>query len=170
MNRTRIVTVALLLACLVAAGCGKSNKVGSGVKVGKGGSNQGALGRETTTTAGPSTTAAGKATTTTAGKATTTTARATTTTAPQQAALTIKIQSDAADHAFEPTQASVTHGSIVKWVNADTQPRSVVAANGAFSSGPLAPGASYEFKTGATGTYNYGDGTRPYAQGQLIVS
>jgi hypothetical protein len=39
----------------------------------------------------------------------------------------------------------------------------VVSDSGTFNSGPIAPGGTWSYSVGPAGTYNYHDGTRPYA-------
>jgi plastocyanin len=84
-------------------------------------------------------------------------------------ALEIKIQGDTQGSQFEPRLGQVRTGTTVKWVNVDSQARSVEADNGAFRSPSIPPGGSYELRAPAPGTYNYHDGTRPYAVAQLQV-
>jgi plastocyanin len=70
---------------------------------------------------------------------------------------------------FNPTPAAVRVGTVVVWHNKDSVARSVVADKGAFNSGSIPPGGSYSYTAGTAGTYDYSDGTRPYAVGQLQV-
>lgn len=70
---------------------------------------------------------------------------------------------------FEPRVARIYPGTVVRWTNDDTQPRSVVAADGSFASPELAPGATFEHRFDRVGTFNYSDGSRPYAQGTVEV-
>ena len=170
MRYRAIVIIVAVLAVFTAA-CSEDNEVGAGVKVEKSEGGAGARLGETTTTQAPATTAAVTATTaapaTTAPKPTTTQAPATT--APVQA-FEIAIYSDTSGKkAFEPPQAGVRRGTTVRWVNKDSIARSVESTSGAFASGPIAPGGSWEYKATTAGTYDYQDGTRPYATGQLVV-
>lgn len=71
---------------------------------------------------------------------------------------------------FDPPQAAVFTGTKVTWVNADTVPRGVKAGNGAFESGPIAPGKSYVWIAGGGGMYAYQDSTRPYVNAQIQVT
>lgn len=70
----------------------------------------------------------------------------------------------------DPPQAAVYSGTKVTWVNADSKPHGVQAQNGAFNSGPIAPGASYTWVAGAAGMYAYQDSSRPYVNAQLQVT
>ena len=167
--RKLVVLLAVLL--MVGAACSDDAQVGEGVETeGLDGGGE-RLGAVTTTTAAPTTvapvtTAPPRAAPTTAPRPT---APPTTRAAQQQTALEIKIQGDTQGSQFDPRLGQVRSGSIVKWVNVDSQPRSVEADNGAFRSPPIAPGASFELKAPAPGQYNYHDGTRPYAVAQLQV-
>ena len=71
---------------------------------------------------------------------------------------------------FDPPQAAVFSGTKVTWVNADSVPRGVKAGNGAFESGPIAPGKSYVWIAGGGGMYAYQDSTRPYVNAQIQVT
>jgi plastocyanin len=170
--RSRHATVGLALLCVVVlllSGCSKSNKVGSNSLLNVKNQVKGQRLGETTTTKAPTATSApvalgvGQATTTTRAPQTVTTqAQA------QSTVITINGDNSSAPQ-FDPPTAAVYVGGLVKWVNADKVTRSVVAANGAFKSPDLAPGASWTYQPSAAGTFDYQDGTRPYANGQLQV-
>jgi plastocyanin len=171
--------LALVLVVAAFGACGDDNKVGSGVDLGiKSQVEQQRLGARTTTTAAAvATTVAtaptgkaglGEATTTTARPVTTTAAPTTTAVPEERIALEISINGDSSGTTqFEPSAARVFVGSLVKWTNKDTQPRSIEADSGAFNSGTLQPGESFTYKATAAGKFNYHDGTRPYAVGSL---
>lgn len=182
----KIAALRLLAASLVVlllGACGEDNKVGSDVDLGiKSQVEQQRLGARTTTTTAIATTVpppAGKAgvgeastTTTTARPVATTAAPTTTTTAqPQErVALEIGVNGDnSGTSQFDPSAARVYVGSLVKWTNNDSQPRSIEADGGEFSSGTLQPGQSFTFRAAAAGKFNYHDGTRPYAVASLEV-
>ncbi|HEX2850333.1 MAG TPA: hypothetical protein VHN98_07260 [Acidimicrobiales bacterium] len=179
MTTRRLFALVALVAALALAGCGEKNKVGSGVDLNikdAAGQGQGRLGERTTTT-----TAAAVASTEVQAKAgigvstapsTTTTARPapTTTTTQQVASIEIVINGDnATSTQFDPAGARVYVGSIVKWTNKDAQPRSVEADDGSFASGPIAPGQSWSYTAAKAGSFNYHDGTRPYAVASIEV-
>jgi hypothetical protein len=44
-----------------------------------------------------------------------------------------------------------------------------VSDAGVFDSGPIAPGATWDWVAQGAGDYNYSDGTRPYAVGTIQV-
>jgi plastocyanin len=169
----------LVILALALAGCGSGKeKTGDESLLNFQEQANQRLGATTTTKAAPTTTAptgpGGKplsqngATPTTARPTATTAPPTTATTAPQ-AVLEIAIRSDNAESKFEPENAAVYVGSIVRWVNKDTVPRSVQADGGQFRSPMIPPGGKFEYKATKEGTYNYTDGTRPYAIGILQV-
>jgi plastocyanin len=157
--------LALLALTVLATACGGDEKVGDESLL-EGTDEEGGgprLGETTTTTADPtaSTTVA-----TTAAPAATTPP----TTAAAAPSVEISINSDTtAGGQFQPRVAQVPSGAVVRFVNKDTVPRSVVADAGAFDSGPIQPGASWDWTAGGPGSYNYSDGTRPYAVGSVEV-
>lgn len=166
-RRSLLVVLFTVLAVVVAA-CGSDTEVGEGVEVESDGSDVlGAL-RDTTTTAPPRLTEDGGGSATTAPPAT-----AAPTTAPPttqaQPAIVIAIQADTAGFAFDPQVAQVPQGRIVRWVNQDSQARSVVFADNSFTTGEIPPGGHFDYVADRRGTFNYTDGTRPYAQAQLRV-
>lgn len=163
LPRLRLLLALSLLA--VAAACGDSSKVGSDDLTNFKEKEQGKLGT-TSTTAPPETTAPP----TTAQGAVTTAKNVTTTTASKAPSLQITIQSDSKGSAFQPTVGKVLQGTVVRWNNTDSVPRSVVSDDEqSFDSGPIAPGAFYDYTATRVGTFNYHDGTRPYAVASLQV-
>ena len=158
MKRFVLLAVTLMFVVMASA-CSSDTKVGEDINLdqlkGKGGTRLG----ETTTTAASATTAPNV----TAPPAT----KATPTTAAQAVALEIKIQ--AAAPQFNPSVGTTRQGTLVRFTNTDTQARSVEADGGAFVSPSIPPGGHWDLKAPAPGTYNYHDGTRPYAVAQLQV-
>jgi plastocyanin len=88
---------------------------------------------------------------------------------PQAVKFPISIKNDNDAPIFDPPLARLYQGTIVVWTNHDNVARSVVANNGAFNSGPIAPGASWSWQVTSVGQYDYADGTRPYAVAQIQV-
>lgn len=86
---------------------------------------------------------------------------------PQAAHFPIGIYGDTSGHGqFEPSAARVYTGTIITFTNHDSQPRSVVEADhtpALFDSGSIPPGGTWNYSAAAPGTFNYHDGTRPYA-------
>ncbi len=166
MNSRRIPMLLFVVLALVAGGaCSSDNKVGEGLDTDLEGGGNTRLG-ETTTTVAPVTTA--PVATTAKPVATTPPRAAAVTTAPPAApAIVVKIQS--ASPQFDPALAAVRSGATVRWQNTDSQPRSVEADNGSFKSPLIPPGGTFDLKAPGPGTYNYHDGTRPFAVAQLQV-
>jgi len=163
-SRWMRVAGALLALTFLASACGGDEDVGdeSLTEGLEGGGSGPRLGETTTTTAAATT---DETVATTAPPAT-----APPTTAAQAPSVEVSINSDnTAGGQFQPRVAQVPSGAIVRFVNKDSQPRSVVADGGAFDSGPIAPGATWDWTAAGAGSYNYSDGTRPYAVGTIEV-
>ena len=56
---------------------------------------------------------------------------------------------------FTPATLRIKTGETVRWFNDDAMPHTVTAVGGAWDSGDLSPGASYERRFDAAGTYSY---------------
>lgn len=178
-GRGRMATLAV--AVLALSACSGSSKVGEGLEVKEGGQEANCRLGECTTTTTSTTTSTTIATTTStarpsaaaaaARQTTTSTTAPTTTTAPKQATFVIKIQSDTASGGqFQPRVATVRVGTLVRWTNTDTVARSVEADEDQFKSPSIPPGGSFDYRAEAAGSFNYHDGTRPYAVGTLQVT
>ena len=185
MKRRAMILVLAGLALVTSAACGSDNKVGDESLLNFKEQANERLGETTTTTAAPTTTTVKAATTTTkpgakaGGVVTTTTAKpgtgataTTATTAPVnvQTIREIFIQGDDAELALDPQIQTAYTGSIIRWINKDTVPRSVRADSGQFASPSIAPGASWDYTANTVGTFAYGDDTRPYVKGELRVA
>jgi len=72
--------------------------------------------------------------------------------------------------AFTPNQINISVGSTVLWTNKDTVMHSVVADNGAFSSGAIAPDRQYSYMFPSAGTFTYHDASNPGMVGTVTVS
>ena len=185
--RHRWVLVLVVLASVAGlAGCGSSNKVGDKSLLDFKEQTQTRLGETTTThppattattAAGPGATRPGTAATTPLATATTATtkpaakaATTTTTAAPAQATLEITINGDgSSDPPLDPQYARAFVGSIIRWINKDTKPHSVMAVSGQFRSPEIPAGGHYDYKATTAGIFDYGDGTRPYVNATLEV-
>ncbi len=71
--------------------------------------------------------------------------------------------------AFSPKTVTINFGDTVKWTNADTVNRQLVADSGAFASPILKPGQSYSFTFKTPGTFNYHDALKPSVKGTITV-
>lgn len=72
--------------------------------------------------------------------------------------------------AFSPNAVTISVGSTVMWMNQDSGTHSVVADNGAFSSGALAAGTQYSYMFPSAGTFMYHDGSNANMVGTVTVS
>lgn len=169
--------LALLVVVLLAPGCASENKTGSDKVLDFKDNVQQRLGEATATPSARRTTAPPVVRKTAAPvvRATTAAPRRTVA-APQRTqaqapAFVISINSDnsAAGSQFTPSVSRVYVGQVIHWTNKDTVARSVVADKGQFSSGPIAPGATFSYTANTPGQFSYHDGTRPYAVASLEV-
>jgi plastocyanin len=71
--------------------------------------------------------------------------------------------------AFAPKTVTINDGDTVKWTNADTVNRQLVADSGAFASPILKPGQAYSFTFKTPGTYGYHDALKPTVKGTITV-
>jgi plastocyanin len=159
-----MLAAALCTATVTTAGCGGSS-YGSTPLVGSSG-GQAALGSSTPTPTG--TVAPAQTAVQTAPPAQTSapvaTARPTPPPTQKAAPFAIAINGDnTSKPQFDPPAARVYTGTVITFTNRDTVPRSAVSDNGVFDSGPIAPGATWQYTAATVGTFNYHDGTRPYA-------
>jgi plastocyanin len=72
---------------------------------------------------------------------------------------------------YSPSTITVVSGanSTLTWVNNDSSPHTVTADDGSFSSGNIAPGASFSFTLTTPGTYKYHCVYHPWMTGTVIV-
>lgn len=167
----RILTTLAAIALLLAA-CGEDNSVGDAAAFEFDQQQAEALGGSTTTTEVVEDTVPDVTSTTAAQQTATTAAPQTTTTLPpeqQEVSIEVLIQEDSTGQAFKERIVAVPVGGKVRFRNTTSVARSVVADNGAFNSGDIAPGAVWIWTANAPGQYNYTDGTRPYAVGTVDV-
>ena len=162
--------VCVAIAVVSLAACSDDSKVGDDALLNvKDEVAKERLGERTTTTvppttvAGPAKVGLGAATTTTAPKS------ATTAPAAQQYVITINGDQSTAASQFDPNSATVYVNYPIRFENKDTVARSVVSNDNKFKSPSIPPGGSWVLTIPAAGTYNYQDGTRPYAVGSIRV-
>jgi len=89
---------------------------------------------------------------------------------PAPAARTYEIKIVAGGQGFDPFAVAVSRGTRIKVTN--TTDRAATFSSdppGAFDSGPIAPGASWEYVANTPGKFQFHDKERPFAQGQLEV-
>jgi plastocyanin len=71
--------------------------------------------------------------------------------------------------AFAPTSRTIATGDAIKWTNVDTKNHQVIANNGSFASGTLAPGKSYTHTFNTAGTFRFHDALHPALTGKIVV-
>ena len=168
MTRRFILAIAAALASVtVLAACGGSNKVGNNALLNvKDQVSKNRLGERTTTIPAETTTSIAAA----LAVRPATTKPPTVTTVAHEQVITINADRSAAASQFDPNTATVYTNYPVRFQNNDSVPRSVVVTNGDNRRSPtIAPGQSWTTQFAAAGTYNYQDGTRPYAVGSITV-
>lgn len=72
--------------------------------------------------------------------------------------------------AFSPTSRTIATGDAIKWTNTDNKNHQVIANNGSFASGTIAPGKSYTHTFGTAGTFKYHDALHPALTGKIVVN
>jgi plastocyanin len=72
--------------------------------------------------------------------------------------------------AFKPKTVTINGGDTVTWKNVDTVKHQVVANNGAFASGTIAPSRIYAKRIDTPGTYGYHDALHPTLKGTVKVT
>jgi len=72
-------------------------------------------------------------------------------------------------NAFSPGSVTVTEGTLVTWINQDTQPHTATAI-GAFDSGPIPPnGGRWSWVASIAGTFQYHSAIQPNMAGSITV-
>ena len=91
--------------------------------------------------------------------------------APQAAADAQADQVIIGDFAFEPSTLTVTAGTVVKWVNKDDDPHTVIGTDpeSPIKSRPLDTGDRYSIALTKPGTYRYFCSLHPHMTGTVIV-
>jgi plastocyanin len=74
------------------------------------------------------------------------------------------------DLAFSPASLTIAPGDTVRWSNEDNRDHTVVASDGSFSSGNIAPGDSYSFRFRTKGDFAYACSLHPRMKGSVTVS
>jgi plastocyanin len=155
-------SVLIVALALLAGACGGGGGVGGDLKVKKGEGGTGAIAQATTTTL---------AATTTTGRTTRTTAAVPTTVAQPSAVYTI--QNDTKGQYIDPLSHSVRSGSLVRFVNQDSEKAHQITLRlqGAapIQSPLIASGGNWDVRPTARGTYDIVDEQRPYAQGATLT-
>ena len=71
--------------------------------------------------------------------------------------------------AFAPTRIEVTAGTTVVWTNQDQLVHTVVADDGSWNSGDVAPGATWSHRFDTPGTYAFHCTPHPFMKGVVVV-
>lgn len=155
----------LLILALTLAGCASTD--------------DGSTSTTTTTPAAESTTTTTQGTTTTSTTMTTTTT--TTTTPPTQGATTtttppttsgsapMQAAVDIASFRFGPATVTIAAGGTVTWTNRDSAPHTATADDGAFDSGTLEQGATFQHAFPTPGEYEYRCDIHSSMRGTVVV-
>lgn len=71
--------------------------------------------------------------------------------------------------AFAPATVTVAAGTEVTWTNTDGINHTTTASDGAWDSGSLASGATFDFAPAEPGTYSYFCAIHPSMTGEIVV-
>lgn len=71
---------------------------------------------------------------------------------------------------FNPSRTSVSEGTTVHWTNTDRVAHTVTSSTGAFDSGIIPPGGTYQFTFKTAGQYRYTCTIHPEMQGEIEVT
>ncbi len=72
-------------------------------------------------------------------------------------------------NSFSPGSLTVTEGTLVTWINQDSQPHTATAI-GAFDSGPIAPnGGRWSWVAAIPGTFQYHSAIQPNMAGSITI-
>ncbi len=84
----------------------------------------------------------------------------------QTADLTVKIR----NFKFEPANLAIAVGKTVRFINADEEPHTATATDGAFDSKTLDTDRGWNYTATKPGTYPYICAVHPYMKGTLTVT
>jgi plastocyanin len=73
------------------------------------------------------------------------------------------------EYRYEPRTITVQRGTTIRWVNRDTDPHTVTANDGAFSSRGIDTKEEFTFTFDAPGTYVYHCTLHPLMSGTVVV-
>jgi plastocyanin len=92
--------------------------------------------------------------------------------APSGPATTVTIQQGASTlttTAYNPNPVNVMVGTTVRWSNSDSTTHTATADGGAFNSGNLSGGGTFDFKFNTAGTFTYKCTIHPNMVGTVVV-
>jgi plastocyanin len=70
---------------------------------------------------------------------------------------------------FSPATVTIATTDAVRWRNRDTKNHQIVANNGSFASGVIAPGKTYRHVFNSAATFRYHDALHPSLTGKVVV-
>jgi plastocyanin len=73
------------------------------------------------------------------------------------------------DNSFTPQTLTVPAGTLVRWVNSGVAVHDVTQYEGAFLSGAIEPGESFEHRFPVVGRFDYACARHPGMQGTVVV-
>jgi plastocyanin len=85
---------------------------------------------------------------------------------PTGAIVTVEIK----DFSFVPAVVTIAPGQVIKWVNSDEEPHTVVANDKSFHSAPLDAGQSFNRAFSGNGEFEYYCSFHPHMTGKIIVA
>jgi plastocyanin len=89
---------------------------------------------------------------------------------PVNGQMTILITGDSGNRSFNPGNVSVPLGTIVTWINQDSQPHTVTVPS-VFDSGPIPPnGGRWSWVASVAGTFTYHSLIQPDMNGTITVT
>ena len=83
-----------------------------------------------------------------------------------QSSVSIDIQG----FAFNPAKVTIPVGTTITWTNKDSAPHTVTSRNGAFNSGALDRGQTFQFTFNAPGTFDYFCSIHPSMTATVVVT
>jgi alcohol dehydrogenase (cytochrome c) len=80
-----------------------------------------------------------------------------------------KVREEPDEYSTAPMRIRVKLGDTVTWTNKGKQPHDATAADGSWTTGPIAPGGSGTVKFDKPGSYTYSSKRFPWMYGQVVV-
>jgi plastocyanin len=172
MRSVRVGGVVVLLA--LAAACGGSNKVGTGIDINQLNAKANRLGQLDLPKATGQGGFIGQTNQQQQSSSNSSNQSASSLQAQQKAAQEKQLEAAAVAFritasGYDPYYIRVYKGGSIKVTNVDSQARTVTADRGEFDSGSIAPGVTWVYVANTVGKFNFHDATRPFVVGTLEV-
>jgi len=74
------------------------------------------------------------------------------------------------DSSFQPNVMNISTGTTVTWINSGSSDQQIIASNGEFDSGKIAPGGQYQYTFLKAGTFDYYSKINSAMTGKVIVT